>query len=256
MNSNGPKAIEFHRVSFRVGDGKTLLSALSLEVYQGETLVLLGRSGCGKTTTLKLINRLLDPTEGEVRVEGRATTQWNPIRLRRRIGYVIQEIGLFPHFTVEENIGLVPSLEGWEVERITRKARELLDLVGLDPERFATRYPRELSGGQRQRVGVARALAADPPILLLDEPFGALDPITRREIQQEFRSLQRRLGKTMVFVTHDVREAFLLASRIALLKDGKIVLLGAPADFTKSHDPEVRAFVDCLHDPDPSVSAR
>lgn len=191
-----------------------------------------------------------------MRVEGTATTQWDPIRLRRRIGYVIQEIGLFPHFTVEENIGLVPSLEGWEVERITQKARELLDLVGLEPGKFATRYPRELSGGQRQRVGVARALGADPPILLLDEPFGALDPITRREIQQEFRSLQRRLGKTMVFVTHDVREAFLLASRIALLKEGKIVLLGAPADFAKSHDPEVRAFVDCLHDPDLSVSAR
>lgn len=256
MNSNGPKAIEFHRVSFRLAHGRALLSALSLEVYQGETLVLLGRSGCGKTTTLKLINRLLDPTEGEVRVEERATTRWDPIRLRRRIGYVIQEIGLFPHFTVEENIGLVPSLEGWEVERIARKGRELLDLVGLDPEKFAARYPRELSGGQRQRVGVARALAADPPILLLDEPFGALDPITRREIQQEFRSLQRRLGKTMVFVTHDVREAFLLASRIALLKDGQIVLCGAPADFTKSHDPEVRAFVDCLHDPDPSVGAR
>lgn len=256
MNSNGPKAIEFHRVSFHLPHGRTLLSALSLEVTQGETLVLLGRSGCGKTTTLKLINRLLDPTAGEVRVDGRATTQWDPIRLRRRIGYVIQEIGLFPHFTVEENIGLVPSLEGWEAERITRKARELLDLVGLEPEKFAARYPRELSGGQRQRVGVARALAADPPILLLDEPFGALDPITRREIQQEFRSLQRRLGKTMVFVTHDVREAFFLASRIALLKDGQIVLCGVPADFTKSHDPEVRAFVDCLHDPDLSVSER
>lgn len=256
MNSNGTRAIEFHRVSFRLAHGKALLSALSLEVDQGETLVLLGRSGCGKTTTLKLINRLLDPTEGEVRVEGTATTQWDPIRLRRRIGYVIQEIGLFPHFTVAENIGLVPSLEGWEVERIKQRAWELLGLVGLDPERFASRYPRELSGGQRQRVGVARALAADPPILLLDEPFGALDPITRREIQQEFRSLQSRLGKTMVFVTHDVREAFLLASRIALLKDGQIVLCGAPGDFTKSHDPEVRAFVDCLHDPDPSMSAR
>lgn len=256
MNSNGPKAIEFHRVNFRLAHGKTLLSDLSLEVYQGETLILLGRSGCGKTTTLKLINRLLDPTEGDVRVEGKATTQWDPIRLRRRIGYVIQEIGLFPHFTVEENIGLVPSLEGWEAERITRKARELLDLVGLEPEKFAARYPRELSGGQRQRVGVARALAADPPILLLDEPFGALDPITRKEIQQEFRSLQRRLRKTMVFVTHDVREAFLLASRIALLKDGQVVLCGAPVDFTKSHDPEVRAFVDCLHDPDPYAGER
>ncbi|MGH7771104.1 MAG: ABC transporter ATP-binding protein [Candidatus Binatia bacterium] len=247
------KAIEFHNVSLRLFNGKTLLSDLNLEVYQGETLVLLGRSGCGKTTTLKLINRLLDPTEGEVRVEGTTTTQWDPIRLRRRIGYVIQEIGLFPHFTIEDNVGVVPSLEGWEAEKIKARARELLDMVGLDPGRFATRYPRELSGGQRQRVGVARALAADPPIMLLDEPFGALDPITRREIQQEFRSLQKRLGKTLVFVTHDVREAFILASRICLLKDGKVVLLGQPADLLKSEDPEVRAFADCLRDPDATV---
>lgn len=247
------KAIEFHNVSFGLLNGKTLLYDLNLEVHQGETLVLLGRSGCGKTTTLKLINRLLDPTEGEVKVEGTPTTQWDPIRLRRRIGYVIQEIGLFPHFTIEDNVGVVPSLEGWVTEKIKARARELLDMVGLDPGRFATRYPRELSGGQRQRVGVARALAADPPFMLLDEPFGALDPITRREIQQEFRSLQKRLGKTMVFVTHDVREAFLLASRIGLLKDGKMVLLGQPADLLKSEDPEVRAFADCLHDPDESV---
>jgi len=249
---NGQKAIEFHEVSFRVADGKTLLSGLNMEIYQGETLILLGRSGCGKTTTLKLINRLLDPTEGEVRVEGGATTQWDPIRLRRRIGYVIQEIGLFPHLTVEENVGVVPRLEGWEAGRIKGRARELLDMVGLDPERFAARYPRELSGGQRQRVGVARALAADPPIILLDEPFGALDPITRREIQQEFRSLQKNLGKTMVFVTHDVREAFLLASRIALLKEGKMILLGQPSDLLKANDPEARAFAECLHDPESS----
>jgi osmoprotectant transport system ATP-binding protein len=250
-----PKAIEFRNVSFRIPSGRTLLYDLNLSVNQGETLVLLGRSGCGKTTTLKLINRLLDPTSGEALVDGKPTTEWDPIRLRRRIGYVIQEIGLFPHFTIEENVGVVPRLEGWEENKINARARELLNLVGLDPERFAGRYPRELSGGQRQRVGVARALAADPPIMLLDEPFGALDPITRREIQQEFRSLQRRLGKTMVFVTHDVREAFLLASRIALLKDGKIVLLGPPADFLKSAEPEVRAFVSCLSDPASSEAA-
>ena len=252
MNGDNQKTIEFHDVSFRLADGKTLLSGLRLEVFQGETLVLLGRSGCGKTTTLKLINRLLDPTDGEVMVERRATAQWDPIRLRRRIGYVIQEIGLFPHLTVEENVGVVPRLEGWEPEKIKERTRELLKMVGLAPERFAARYPRELSGGQRQRVGVARALAGDPPIILLDEPFGALDPITRREIQQEFRSLQKRLGKTMVFVTHDVREAFFLGSRIALLKDGKMVLLGQPADLLNSEDPEARAFADCLREPDSS----
>jgi len=249
-------AIEFRNVGFRLPSGRALLSDLNLDIPNGETLVLLGRSGCGKTTTLKLINRLIEPTEGQVLVEGKATTEWDPIRLRRRVGYVIQEVGLFPHYTIEENIGVVPRLEGWDNDKIHARVRELLDLVGLDFERFAGRYPRELSGGQRQRVGVARALAADPPIMLLDEPFGALDPITRREIQQEFRALQASLGKTMVFVTHDVREAFLLASRIALLKDGKIVLLGRPDDFLKSAEPEVRAFVSCLSDPAPSEAAR
>ncbi|MBI2348940.1 MAG: ATP-binding cassette domain-containing protein, partial [Deltaproteobacteria bacterium] len=247
---NGKKAIEFRGVTFSLPGGRALLSGLSLEVRQGETLILLGRSGCGKTTTLKLINRLLDPTGGEVLVEETPTTGWDPIRLRRRIGYVIQEIGLFPHWTVEENVGVVPRLEGWEREKIKARTGELLQMVGLEPERFAARYPRELSGGQRQRVGVARALAADPPIILLDEPFGALDPITRRELQQEFRSLERKLGKTMVFVTHDVREAFILGSRIALLKDGKMVLLGRPEELTKSNDPEAKAFAECLSEPD------
>ena len=187
--------IEFRDVSFAV-NGKMLLAHLSLAVRRGETLVLLGRSGSGKTTTMRLINRLIDPTAGEVRVEERSTMDWDPIRLRRRIGYVIQEVGLFPHLTVEENIGVVPRLEGWPAERIQERARILLNTVGLE-DRFAGRLPRELSGGQRQRVGVARALAADPPIMLLDEPFGALDPITRREIQREFKILQRELNKTM-----------------------------------------------------------
>jgi osmoprotectant transport system ATP-binding protein len=244
--SDGSTAIEFRDASFALPDGKTLVANLNLQVQAGETLVLLGRSGSGKTTTMRLINRLIDPTAGEVRVEGKPTLEWNPIRLRRRVGYVIQEIGLFPHLTVEENIGVVPRLEGWAPERIRERARTLLKLVGLDAALFATRYPRELSGGQRQRIGVARALAADPPVILLDEPFGALDPITRREIQREFKSLQRELGKTMVFVTHDIAEAFFLGNRIALLKDGEMVLLGAPEELLRSQHPEARAFADCF----------
>ena len=245
---NGEKSIEFRDVSFRLANGKTLLSDLNLEINRGETLVLLGRSGSGKTTTMKLINRLLDPTQGKVRVEGRATVDWDPIQLRRRVGYVIQEIGLFPHLTVEENIGVVPRLEGWAKERIEERARALLNMVGLEPDRFGARYPRELSGGQRQRVGVARALAADPPVILLDEPFGALDPITRREIQVEFKDLQARLKKTMVFVTHDVREAFVLGTRIGLVKDGQMILLGPPALLLESDDSEARAFAQCFHE--------
>jgi osmoprotectant transport system ATP-binding protein len=254
--SNDGTTIEFRDVSFALADGRKLLANLNLQVNMGETLVLLGRSGSGKTTTMKLINRLIDPTAGEVRVDGKATVEWDPIRLRRRIGYVIQEVGLFPHLTVEENIGVVPRLEGWDPDRIGDRARVLLTMVGLDADRFAGRYPRELSGGQRQRIGVARALAADPPMILLDEPFGALDPITRREIQQEFRSLQQELGKTMVFVTHDIAEAFVLATRIALLKDGEMILLGPPEDLLKSHHPEARAFAQCFHDSQSSGSAR
>jgi len=242
--SEGATTIEFRDVSFALADGRTLLSNLNLRVQEGETLVLLGRSGSGKTTTMKLINRLIDPTSGEVCVEQKATREWDPIRLRRRIGYVIQEIGLFPHLTVEENIAVVPRLEGWEPERIRERARDLLKMVGLDADTFAARLPRELSGGQRQRVGVARALAADPPVILLDEPFGALDPITRREIQREFKTLQRELKKTMVFVTHDIAEAFFLGSRIALLKDGEMVLLGPPEDLLQSQHPEARAFAE------------
>src|SRR5438128_7796652 len=208
--NNHEPLVEFRDVSYAVNGGRPIIDRLSLQVAQGETLVLLGESGCGKTTTLRLVNRLLAPSAGEVLVEGKATTEWDVIRLRRRTGYVIQEAGLFPHFTVAENVALVPLLERWDGHRVDERVRELLSLVGLDPDRFADRFPRELSGGQRQRVGVARALAADPSILLLDEPFGALDPVTRAEIQKEFSALRHRLQKTMVFVTHDVREAFIL----------------------------------------------
>jgi osmoprotectant transport system ATP-binding protein len=223
-----------------------VISELDLEVRRGETLVLLGESGCGKTTTLKLVNRLIDPTAGEVLVEGRATTEWDAISLRRRTGYVIQEAGLFPHFTVARNVGLVPALEGWSREKTAARVNELLALVGLDPSRFTERYPRELSGGQRQRVGVARALAADPPLLLLDEPFGALDPLTRAALQREFAALARRLAKTSIFVTHDVREALSLGTRVALMHAGRIVLIATPREFVRTDEPHARAYLDTL----------
>ena len=237
-------AIEIASASFRL-NGRFLVSDLSLSVEQGETLVLLGRSGSGKTTTLKLINRLLEPTTGEVRVNGRRTTEWDPIRLRRGIGYVIQEGGLFPHFTVAHNIGLVPRIEQWPPERTRARVDEMLALVGLSAD-LASRYPSQLSGGQRQRVGVARALAADPPILLLDEPFGALDPITRAEIQNEFRQLQRRLRKAVLFVTHDLHEALLLGDRIALMEDGRLIVNLPAAEFTHSAEPLARAYVEAF----------
>jgi osmoprotectant transport system ATP-binding protein len=235
--------IEFRSVSFRAGNSHLLLSDLNLSVRRGETLVLLGRSGSGKTTTLKLINRMLEPSAGEVQVEGRSTLDWDPIRLRRGIGYVIQEAGLFPHFTVERNVGLVPQLEVWKPDRIRTRVREMLELVGLPPEQFLSRYPRELSGGQRQRVGVARALAADPLILLMDEPFGALDPLSRTEIQREFQALQERMQKTIVLVTHDLREALLLGTRIAFLEAGKLVGVFTPDEFLQANDPISAAYV-------------
>jgi osmoprotectant transport system ATP-binding protein len=226
------------------GSGKKLVDGVSFSVGAGETLVLLGRSGAGKTSILKLINRLLTPTSGTVRIAGESAATVAATQLRRRIGYVIQEIGLFPHFTVAANVGLLPRLEQWPHERIELRVRELLVLVGLDPDSFAARFPHELSGGQRQRVGVARALAVDPPLLLLDEPFGALDPITRLELQREFRALASRLGKAVVFVTHDVREGLLLATRIGLLDSGRLAFLGTPEEFRASTAPEVRQFMD------------
>ena len=243
---NHAPLVEFHEVSYAVNGGRPIIDRLSLLVQRGETLVLLGESGCGKTTTLKLVNRLLTPTSGKVLVEEKATTEWDAIRLRRRTGYVIQEAGLFPHFTVEQNVALVPNLEDWDEARVRERMRELLSLVGLDPEQFAHRYPRELSGGQRQRVGVARALAADPPLLLMDEPFGALDPLTRSSLQQEFGDLKSRLGKTVIFVTHDVRESLLLGSRIALMDAGRIVLLETPQGFVKSENELARAYLETL----------
>lgn len=239
-------AIEFSKVTYRVPAGPVLLSELNLQIRSGETFVLLGRSGSGKTTALKLINRLIEHQGGELRVEGKPTQEWDPIRLRRHIGYTIQEVGLFPHMTVERNASLVPELEQWPAEKTRARVNELMELVGLPPQEFCPRMPRQLSGGQRQRVGLVRALAIDPPILLMDEPFAALDPLTRAEIQREFRALQQRLHKTVVFVTHDVQEAMLLASRIAVLDAGRLLGVYSPQEFMRSKDPIVSDYVQVL----------
>lgn len=238
--------VEFRNVGFSIGR-REILRDLNLQVARGETLVLLGESGCGKTTTLKMVNRMLTPTIGEVLVDGKSTAEWDAINLRRSTGYVLQEAGLFPHFTVERNVALVPDLEGWSADKRRYRTTQMLDLVGLEPEQFAGRFPHELSGGQRQRVGVARALAADPELLLLDEPFGALDPITRNNLQKEFGALVKRLNKTAIFVTHDLREALTLGSRIALMDKGKIVVLETPEDFIKSDDPLARAYLETIN---------
>ena len=237
--------IQFRSVSFEIGTLR-IIDGLDLEVASGEVLVLLGESGCGKTTALKLINRLIDPTSEQVIIEAKATTDWDPIELRRRIGYVLQDGGLFPHFTVGQNVALTLTLQDADTSRTKGRVAEMLRLVNLEPDKFADRYPHELSGGQRQRVGVARALAADPEIVLLDEPFGALDVLTRTSLQREFASMVRQMGKTAVFVTHDLHEAKLLGSRIALMERGKVVFLGTPDQFSESDVPLAKAYLETV----------
>jgi osmoprotectant transport system ATP-binding protein len=237
-------ALEFRDVSFTRPGGTRVLDHFDLAVDAGEVVALVGRSGAGKSTILKLINRLLDPDSGDVLVEGKSTRAWEPIRLRRRVGYVLQDVGLFPHMTVGHNIGVVPRLEGWTSERVSARTGELLDLIGLDRQTFANRWPDELSGGQRQRVGVARALAIDPPILLMDEPFGALDPITRVELHAEFTRIQSRVKKTVIIVTHDMREAFALATRVGVLDDGVLIAFDTPGRLSAATDPRVRRLLE------------
>jgi osmoprotectant transport system ATP-binding protein len=224
----------------------SVLHGFELDIRTGETIALVGRSGAGKSTILKLINRLILPSSGDVLVEARSTVAWDPFELRRRIGYVMQEVGLFPHMSIAENVALVPRLQGWDTRRVASRVDELLMLVGLEPSDYASRRPDQLSGGQRQRVGVARALAADPPILLMDEPFGALDPATRAEMHQEFRRIQDQLRKTVVLVTHDMAEAFALASRVGVLADGALAAIDAPRAIARSQDPRVRPLLAAL----------
>jgi osmoprotectant transport system ATP-binding protein len=254
-SSENRPVIQLCNISYTLANGEPLLRDLNLEVKHGETLVLLGRSGSGKTTTLKLVNRLLIPNAGEVLVNGSNVAEGDVIRLRRSIGYVIQDVGLFPHFNIEKNIGIVPRIEGWDAGRIHARIQELLKLVRLESS-IASRYPHQLSGGQRQRVGVARALAADPEILLMDEPFGAVDAITRDQLQREFLSLQQRLNKTVIFVTHDLREALRLGTRIALMENGRLVTVLPPEDFLRSTDPLASAYVKAFGESLDSVANR
>ena len=240
------EGVEFRQVSFGHIRQTPILDRFTLAVDSGQIVALVGASGAGKTTVLKLVNRLLLPDSGEVRVQGMDTREWDPIRLRRSVGYVIQEVGLFPHLTVADNIAVVPRLERWEGHRIDARVRELLDLIGLASATYGGRWPDELSGGQRQRVGVARALAADPPVLLMDEPFGALDPVTRRQLQDEFRRIHSRLRKTVLLVTHDMAEAMALADRIGVLENGQLIWCGPAHAVAQSQDQRVRKFVDAV----------
>ena len=225
--------IAFEQVCKTYPGGTEAVRDLTLEVAEGETLVLLGTSGSGKTTTMKMVNRLIDPTSGRILIEGRDIMDQNPIELRRRIGYAIQHIGLFPHMSVAENIAVVPKLLQWPPSEITERIDQLLSMVGLDPDEFRDRFPSQLSGGQKQRIGVARALAADPPIVLMDEPFGALDPITREQLQNEFLELESVIKKTIIFVTHDVFEAAKMGDRVALLDAGRLQQLATPQELVE-----------------------
>lgn len=235
-------AVEFQAVSASRG-GRRILDDVTLTVGARETVALVGRSGSGKTTLLRLVNRLIEPDAGMIRVEDRDVREWDPIALRRRTGYVIQDVGLFPHRTVAANIGTLPTLLGWESSRVATRVDELLVLVGLDPSNFRDRWPDELSGGQRQRVGLARALAADPPLLLMDEPFGALDAITRSELLAEFKRLKAAIDRAVILVTHDIAEAFQLADRVAVLHDGRLIACAPAPELQRSSDPRVAALV-------------
>jgi osmoprotectant transport system ATP-binding protein len=239
-------AIEFRGVFFTRPGRARVLDDFSLTVDAGDVLALVGRSGAGKSTLLKLVNRLLLPDTGAVLVLGRDTRQWQPIALRRSIGYVLQDVGLFPHMSVADNVAIVPRLERWSADRIAPRVHELLDLVGLPAAEFGHRWPDELSGGQRQRVGVARALAVDPPVLLMDEPFGALDPLTRAELHAEFRRIQSHLRKTVIIVTHDMGEAFALADRVGVLEEGRLIANERAATVAASTDPRVRRLLDAV----------
>ena len=238
--------VEFDNVSWAFARQRPILDRFTLAVEEGDTLALVGPSGAGKTTVLKLVNRLLLPETGAVRVQGKDTREWDATRLRRSVGYVIQEVGLFPHLTVADNIALVPRLERWEDQRVRARVAELLGLIGLANDNYGARWPDELSGGQRQRVGVARALAADPPVLLMDEPFGALDPVTRRQLQQEFHRIQSRLRKTVLLVTHDMAEAIALADRVGVIDAGRLIWCGPANTILQADDPRVRTFVDAV----------
>jgi osmoprotectant transport system ATP-binding protein len=244
--SRGVPGVELRRVSYRLPGKATILDDVSLAVGDGETLALVGASGAGKTTVLKLVNRLLVPDAGEVCVQGRDTREWDPIRLRRSVGYVIQDVGLFPHLSVADNVAVVPRLEGWPDDRVDARVRELLELVGLGSSDYASRFPDELSGGQRQRVGVARALAGNPPVLLMDEPFGALDPITRRQLQQEFRRIQARVGKCVILVTHDMSEALTLGDHVGVMDGGRLIWHGTPDAIAECQDARVRPLVESV----------
>jgi osmoprotectant transport system ATP-binding protein len=246
MSTPAGISIEFANVFYRADGSRDLISDLNLTIRAGEVFMLLGRSGSGKTTTLKLINRLLTPTQGRVDVNGTPNDQWDLIKLRRQIGYAIQEVGLFPHYTAAQNVGLIPRLEGWEKTKVRSRTEEVMRLVGLPPDQFSDRYPSHLSGGERQRLGLARALAADPPILLMDEPFGALDPLTRSRLQTDFRQLQRTLRKTVVFVTHDIGEALVLGNHIALMEAGRVRGVYTPREFLTSTDPHVQEYLEAF----------